>query len=358
MTNLAETLLWLCKIPSPIGEEREICDRVKERLEQVSLAGPIRRYGESIVVPLTRGHGGPHVALAGHLDVVRTVHEGPARIEGDKLYGAGAADMKSGLALMLDIAENPTRPNVNLTLVFYAREEGPFAENELGPVLAQDPELKNVDVAVALEPSDNRLQLGCSGSLHATVRFRGRTAHSARPWQGENAIQKSAGFLTRLSAEVPKPHFIDELEWRAVISATMASGGRGRNVIPDVFEINVNHRFPPGRSAEEAQRYVRALVGDDAEVEFTDVSPSAPPMRNHPLIKALAESGVVAVEPKQAWTDVARFAGLGIPAVNFGPGTNAQAHQRNEWTELPLLDGGRDILRRWLDRVAAGVNVT
>ena len=354
--SLAETLLWLCKIPSPIGEEREICDRVSERLNQVRLAAPIRRYGESIVVPLTRGNGGPHVALAGHLDVVRTVHEGPARIEGDKLYGAGAADMKSGLALMLDIAENPTRPNVDLTLVFYAREEGPFAENELGPVLDQDPELSRVDVAVALEPSDNRLQLGCSGSLHATVRFRGRTAHSARPWQGENAIQKAAGVLARLSAEEPRSHLIDGLEWRAVISATMASGGRGRNIIPDLFELNLNHRFPPLRSAEDAQAYVRALVGADAEVEFTDVSPSAPPLRNHPLIRALAESGVVAVEPKQAWTDVARFAGLGIPAVNFGPGTNAQAHQKNEWTELPLLDGGRDILKRWLDKVALGVS--
>ena len=353
--SLAETLLWLCKIPSPIGEERELCDRVAERLNQVRLAAPIRRYGESIVVPLTRGNGGPHVALAGHLDVVRTLHEGPARIEGDKLYGAGAADMKSGLALMLDLAETPTRPNVDLTLVFYAREEGPFAENELGPVLARDPELSRVDVAVALEPSDNRLQLGCSGSLHAMVRFRGRTAHSARPWQGDNAIQKAAGLLSRLSAEEPRSHLIDGLEWRAVISATMANGGRGRNIVPDLFELNLNHRFPPLRSAEEAQAYVRALVGNDAEVEFTDVSPSAPPLRDHPLIRALAESGVVAVEPKQAWTDVARFAGLGIPAVNFGPGTNAQAHQKNEWTELPLLDVGRDILKRWLDRVAEGV---
>ena len=355
MPSLTETLLWLCKIPSPIGEEREICDRVTERLAQVRLAAPIRRYGESIVVPLTRGNGGPHVALAGHLDVVRTVHEGPARVEGDKLYGAGAADMKSGLSLMLDIAENPNRPNVDLTLVFYAREEGPYAENELGPVLEQDPELGKVDFAVALEPSDNRLQLGCSGALHATVRFRGRTAHSARPWQGENAIHKAAGLLARLSAEVPRPQVIDELEWKAVISATMASGGRGRNVIPDVFELNVNHRFPPGRSAEEAQSYVRDLVAGEAEVEFTDVSPSALPLRTHPLVRALAESGVVCVEPKQAWTDVARFAALGIPAVNFGPGTNAQAHQKNEWTELPLLDAGRDILRRWLDKVALGV---
>src|SRR4029078_137509 len=118
MTDLAETLLWLCRIPSLIGEERALCDAVSERLSHVPLAAPIRRYGDSIVVPLVRGTGKPHVVLAGHLDVVRTVHDAPARIEGDKLYGAGSADMKSGLALMLDIAEQKTRPNVDLTLVF------------------------------------------------------------------------------------------------------------------------------------------------------------------------------------------------------------------------------------------------
>src|SRR6478609_8821425 len=324
--SLAETLLWLCKIPSPIGEEREICDRVSERLNQVRLAAPIRRYGESIVVPLTRGTGGPHVALAGHLDVVRTVHEGPARIEGDRLYGAGAADMKSGLSLMLDIAENPTRPNVDLTLVFYAREEGPFAENELGPVLAQDPELSKVDVAVALEPSDNRLQLGCSGSLHATVRFRGRTAHSARPWQGENAIHKAAGFLHRLSNLQPVRSEIEGLEWSAVTSATLAQGGRARNIIPDLFEVNVNHRFGPDRSLDRAKDHVRELVAGEADVEFVDEAPPALPFRHHPLVEALAHSGVTSVEPKQAWTDVARFSAIGVPAVNFGPGTNSQAH--------------------------------
>jgi succinyl-diaminopimelate desuccinylase len=132
----------------------------------------------------------------------------------------------------------------------------------------------------------------------------------------------------------------------------MASGGRGRNVIPDVFELNLNHRFAPDTSAAEAQEYVRALVAGEAELEFSDVSPSAPPFGTHPLVRALAESGVVTVEPKQAWTDVARFAALGMPAVNFGPGTQAQAHQRNEWTELPLLDQGRAILRRWLDKIS------
>ena len=351
MTDLAETLLWLCRISSPIGEERALCDAVAERLSRIPLAAPVRRYGDSLVVPLVRGTGKPHVVLAGHLDVVRTVHDAPPRIEGDKLYGAGAADMKSGLALMFDIAETQPFPALDLTLIFYAREEGPFAENELGPVLAADPEVTRADLAIALEPSDNKLQLGCGGSLHATVTFVGRTAHSARPWQGENAIHKAASFLARLGALEPVSETVDGLEWKSVVSATMASGGRARNVIPDRFELNLNHRFGPGTSIAEAQANIERLVAGEAELTFTDLSPSAPPSREHPLVRALAESGVLAIEPKQAWTDVARFHAAGVPAANFGPGTQAQAHQRNEWTHVPGLAVGQGILRRFLAKV-------
>jgi len=353
MSDLVETLLWLCRIPSPIGEEQALCDAVAERVGRTPLAGPIRRYGNSIVVPLVRGTGKAHVALAGHLDVVRTVHDAPPRIEGEQLYGAGSADMKSGLALMLDIVERRERPNVDVTLVFYAREEGPFAENELGPVLAEDPELKKADFAIALEPSDNKLQLGCGGSLHATVTFQGRTAHSARPWQGENAIHKAAGVLARLGALEPVSEVVDGFEWKNVISATMATGGRARNVIPDRFELNLNHRFGPNTSLEQAQANVTRLVAGEADIAFPDLAPSAPPSRHHPLVAALAESGVLAVEAKQAWTDVARFHAAGVPAANFGPGTNAQAHQRNEWTFIPGLATGRAILERFFTKIAA-----
>jgi len=95
-----------------------------------------------------------------------------------------------------------------------------------------------------------------------------------------------------------------------VISATMANGGRGRNVIPDVFELNLNHRFAPGTSAEAAQSYVRELVAGEAELEFTGRVSLGSAARTQPLVRLLAESGVAAVEPKQAWTDVARFAAL------------------------------------------------
>ena len=353
---LDQTLLWLCAIDSPIGEERALCEAVASRVQKVTLAAPIRRYGDSLVVPWLRGKLGadgkpaPHIVLAGHLDTVRT-ENGPARIEGDRCFGSGASDMKSGLAVMIVLAETllPTEVAFNVTLVFYAREEGPFNENELGPVLDQDPELRAVDLAVCLEPSDNKLHLGCTGSIHAQVTFLGKTSHSARPWQGVNAVYKAAPLLLRFDQLKPIEVTLGGMLYRTVTSVTQANdGSRGRNVVPDRFVLNVNHRFAPDRTLEGEQEYLRDLVGDAAEVEFTDLSPSAPPFRDHPLVQKLVDCGVRAIEPKQAWTDVARFAALGVAAINFGPGENAQAHQKNESTSLPLIHEGYQIMRRWL----------
>jgi succinyl-diaminopimelate desuccinylase len=354
--QLDDTLLWLCSIPSPIGEERALCDAVQARLARLALPSPIRRYGDSIVVPVKRARRRPHVALVGHLDTVRT-ENGPARIDGDRCFGAGASDMKSGLAVMIVLAEAldaATLP-ADLTLVFYAREEGPFSENELGPVLEQDPEVAAVDLAVCMEPSDNRLHLGCVGSIHATVTFEGKTAHSARPWEGENAVTKAASLLAEMRAMGPVESVVDGLTYRTVTTVTQArDGGRGRNVVPDRFVLNVNHRFAPDRTLDEASAALRALVGDRAQVELTDLSPAARPAADHPLVRALVAAGVRGVEPKQAWTDVARFAARGVAAVNFGPGENAQAHQKNESTSLPLVREGFAIVERWLAALGSG----
>ena len=346
------TLLELCAVASPIGEERALCDAVQGRLGRLPLAAPIRRYGDSIVVPVTRGRG-PAVALVGHLDTVRT-ENGPARIEGGRCFGAGASDMKSGLAVMIAYAETAKLADLrcDLSLVFYAREEGPFTENELGPVLEADPELGRVDVAVCMEPSDNKLHLGCVGSVHATVTFEGRTAHSARPWEGDNAVTRAGEMLTELRALAPRESVLDGLTYRTVTTVTQArDGGRGRNVVPDLFVLIVNHRFSPEQTLDQAKANLLALVAGRARVEFTDLSPSARPSADHPLVKALVASGVRAVEPKQAWTDVARFAARGVPAVNFGPGENAQAHQKNESTSLALVHEGYGIVERWLSSI-------
>ncbi len=351
--RLDETLLWLCSIPSPIGEERALCDALQNRLEKVPAVGQIERIGDSLVVPIASADPGgdkPRIALAGHLDTVRT-ENGPARIESARCYGAGASDMKSGLAMMVVLAETvrPSSLACDLVLVFYAREEGAYADNELGPVLEKSRALDAVSLAVCLEPSDNRLQLGCCGSVHATLTFVGKTAHSARPWEGENAVYAALPLLGELAARPPKESVVGGLKYRTVTTVTQAKdAGRGRNVVPDRFVLNLNHRFAPDTPLEQAKRDVLEIVGGRAEVEFTDLSPAAEPVGDHPLVRALVASGVRTIEPKQAWTDVARFAARGIPAVNFGPGENAQAHQKNESTSLTLLHDGYIILKRWV----------
>jgi len=347
---LAQTLLEITAIPSPIGEEKALCDHVEARMTKSFGSEAVTRFRDSLIVRVNEKPGAPRVALVGHLDVVRTQHEGPARIEGNRLIGAGAADMKSGLAIMIELSERLDRKALpcDLTLVFYEREEGPYNENVLGPMLESFEVLRSFDLAICLEPSDNRLQLGCMGSIHATVTFEGRTAHSARPWEGENAITKSASFLSELAVREPREVNLDDIVFREVISPTLASAGRGRNIVPDKFELNVNYRFAPGRTPDQAFDELKQIVAGRARVEAIDLSPAGRPHRHHPLVQKLVEAGVVAVERKQAWTDVARFDQLGVPAVNLGPGLNAQAHQPNEYTDLPLLADGYRIFERFL----------
>jgi succinyl-diaminopimelate desuccinylase len=351
--ELERTLLWLCGISSFTGEEGPVCDAVQARLTELLGAGAVVRDGHSLVVTPRVSSEGPSVVLAGHFDVVRTRHDGPPRIEGPRIYGPGAADMKSGLAVMIEllglIARGDGRCAARPTFVFYEREEGPYLENRLGDLLENFPLLRRAELAVCLEPSSNVLQLGCMGSLHGKVTFSGRTAHSARPWQGENAIHRAAGFLSRLGARAPVDRVIDGMLYREVMSATMAEGGRGRNVVPDAFSLNVNVRFAPGKTVDDAERELSDVIAGEAELAVIDRSPSALPSRAQPLVRALEQRAEVkGVEPKQAWTDVARFSAIGVPAVNLGPGTQSQAHQRNEWTDRAELADGLALFRAWL----------
>jgi len=237
----------------------------------------------------------------------------------------------------------------DLALVLYAREEGPFLENELGAVLRGAPELSAAALAVCLEPTDNVLQLGCVGSIHATLTFRGRAAHSARPWQGENAVHAAGALLAELRARPPREAISGGLAFREVASVTRIEGGRARNVVPDRCALNVNFRFAPDKALDAAAGEVRDLGARfGAEVELTDLSPSCPAYADHPLVRRLLERTGVRPEAKQAWTDVARLAQHGIPAVNFGPGATAQAHQRGEWIELAALERGYRLYEAFL----------
>jgi succinyl-diaminopimelate desuccinylase len=363
--SLAERTLALCRIPSPIGSERALCDEV-ERWARARFPF-VRRVKDSLVVspdtpspPAGAGKEGsgegsrPLVALCGHLDTI-PVHEEdrgkPPRREGGRIVAPGATDMKGGLAVMMELAERLPREArfAELLLVLYAREEGPYLENELEDVLREAPEVSAASLALCLEPTDNVLQLGCVGSIHATLTFTGRSAHSARPWQGENAVHRAGALLQELAARAPREVLSGGHVYREVASVTRIEGGRARNVVPDRCTLNLNFRFAPDRTLEAAADEVRALAARfGAEVTLTDLSPACPAFADHPLVRRLAERSGVPAEPKQAWTDVARLSVHGVPAVNLGPGATAQAHQRGEWVEVGALVRCHEILQAFL----------
>jgi succinyl-diaminopimelate desuccinylase len=347
--DLAERTLKLCQIASPLGQETEIAAYVARETKG-------ERIGDAVVCGAVTG-ARPAVLLAGHLDTV-PLQDGDftARRENGRVYGRGASDMKGALAVMIELWQGLDRRSlpVDLALLFYDREEGPIAGNGLLPVLDRRPDLKKSALALCLEPTDLALQLGCCGSMHATLTFQGRSAHSARPWQGDNAVHRSGALLSHLAAQAPRDVHVGELLYREVMTVTRIEGFTGRNVVPARCDLNLNFRFAPGRSLEDAEREVVALAARfGATATVTDRAPSGPVILDNPLLQEFRAVTAVPVEAKQAWTDVAQFAQAGIPAANFGPGEQAQAHQRGESCGEPALERARAMLERFLREAVA-----
>jgi succinyl-diaminopimelate desuccinylase len=337
--ELSRRTLELCRIPSETGNEAVIAERVEQFCRTVAPAVAVTRIGNSVVCDPAASGGVPIVALVGHLDTVRCADDQPTEIRDGRVYGCGSTDMKAGVATMLALLErwrDLTR-HFRPVWIFYDKEEGPNDQNGLEPVLASGV-LPTLDLALVLEPTDQSLQMGCMGTLHATLTVRGRRAHSARPWQGENALYRAAPLLDRFRKLSRREVKFGDLTFFEVMVITKAWTKNSPNVVPDAAMLNVNVRFAPGRTADEAATELNALVGDLAEVEVTDAAPSGTVYLDHPLLTPWRERQGLAVNPKQAWTDVARFTERGIPAVNFGPGETAQAHQAGEWCSIDSLE--------------------
>ncbi|RMG18816.1 MAG: succinyl-diaminopimelate desuccinylase [Deltaproteobacteria bacterium] len=349
--RLARLTLELVRVPSVYGDEARLCDLLEQWGREVFGASALRRIGNALVCGWP-AEGRPTVALVGHLDTVPP-HEAdpPPRIDGGRVVGLGASDMKSGIAVALTLAEDLDLEALpfGLMLVLYDKEEGPHEESGLLPVLDSCPDLTQVDLAIVQEPTDGVLQVGCVGSIHATLTFRGRSAHSARPWHGENAIHKAGALLAELEGRAPEEREVGGHCYREVFSVTQAQGGRYRNVVPDQFTLNLNYRFAPGRSLAEAKAQVEALVAGRAEIQYTDLAPAGAVPAGEPLFEHFVSTTGLEVAPKQAWTDVARLSEAGIPAVNFGPGLTAQAHQAGEYCEIAQLTRCYQALRRFLE---------
>jgi succinyl-diaminopimelate desuccinylase len=324
--RLAARTLELVNIPSESRAEGRLAEHIASVLD-------VADVGDSCLL----ARRGSPVLLAGHLDTVPAQGNVPGRRDAERVHGLGASDMKGALAVMVELA----LAGAPLDCLFFGREELPAADSALAPLLAR--ERLDYELVVMMEPTDNELHAGCLGNVNATWTFHGRSGHSARPWDADNAIHAAARAIAALAAREPEEHVFDGLPFFEVASVTQIAGGIAGNVIPDRVEAHVNFRFAPGRSPAEAQARLRELC-PDGELRIDSLAPSGPVATGNPRARALVEAGGLRVAPKQAWTPVAEFGAAGIDAVNFGPGAPAQAHRRDESVGIAALVRSHRVL--------------
>ncbi len=335
----------LVDVESVSGSEGPLADLVEAALRRVpGLA--VDRDGDAVVARTDLGRG-RRVLLAGHLDTVPVADNLPSRRDGDRLSGCGASDMKGGDAVLLHLAATLHRPAYDVTFVLYDHEEVEAERNGLGRLAREHRSWLDADLAVLLEPTDGRVEAGCQGTLRVDVPVPGRRAHSARSWLGENAVHAAAPLLTTLVRYDARIVEIDGCEYREGLNAVGIAGGVAGNVIPDACTVTVNFRFAPDRSEADALVHVREVLAP-YDVVLRDSAPGALPGLQAPAAQSfLAAVGSPPVA-KYGWTDVARFAALGTPALNFGPGDPGLAHTREEWVDLNQVRACATVLRGYL----------
>jgi succinyl-diaminopimelate desuccinylase len=321
--RLAARTLELVDIPSESRDEGPLAEHVVGVLRAGGAA--VRDLGDTCVLA---GPGAP-VLLAGHLDTVPAQGNRPGRRDAERVHGLGASDMKGAVAVMLELALAGAR----FDCLFFGREELPQSESALTPLLAR--ERIEPELVVMMEPTDNAIHAGCLGNINATWTFTGRAGHSARPWDGENAIHKAARGIAALAEHEPEEHDFDGLKFYEVVSTTMVEGGIAMNVVPDHATAQVNYRYAPGRSPEEAVARLGELTAGHGAIEVTSNAPSGPVPLGNPHVERLSQG--LETAPKQAWTPVAEFGRAGLDAINFGPGEPAQAHRRDESVRIDAL---------------------
>jgi succinyl-diaminopimelate desuccinylase len=306
----------------------------------------VERVGNVVRASTHRG-AAARVILAGHLDTVPIHNNLPSHVDGDLIYGCGTADMKGGAALALHLAVTVAEPTYDVSYLFYDCEEVEADRNGLYHVSQTHPHWLEADFAILLEPTYGVVEAGCQGSMRAVVRTEGRRAHSARSWLGVNAIHAAGDILRRLESYTAREATIDGCDYREGLNAVGIHGGVAGNVIPDRCEVEVNYRFAPDRTEEQAADHVREVFAG-FPVEITDSAPGAlPGLTAVPAQQFIAAVGTEPVG-KLGWTDVSRFAALGVPALNFGPGDPNLAHTRDEHVEIGKIRAGADVLARWL----------
>ncbi|MGJ9405390.1 succinyl-diaminopimelate desuccinylase [Nesterenkonia aurantiaca] len=349
------------------GNEKTLADAVEAALQDLPGLS-LHRDGDTVIARTETG-AAQRIILAGHLDTVPlpstpgsrgTVPPRWEQAEGaEVLYGRGATDMKGGVAVQLKLAEDVATHlsaggslDRDITWVFYDHEEVEASKSGLGRVLSKVPELLDGDFAVLLEPTHGVVEGGCNGTCRFEVTIPGVAAHSGRAWMGENAIHGTAGLLRVLSDYTPKTITVEGLDYREGLNAVRIRGGVAGNVIPDSTVVEINYRFAPDKTEEQAHAHVREVLAEagisEDQQRVTDSSAAARPGLEHPAAQAFIDAVGGVPMPKYGWTDVARFSARGVPAVNFGPGDPLLAHSDDEHVTAQALRDCHTALHRWL----------
>ncbi|WP_221324284.1 succinyl-diaminopimelate desuccinylase [Actinoplanes sp. L3-i22] len=335
----------LVDIESVSRDEKVIADCVEDVLRSAAHL-TVERVGNTVMARTELGRA-QRVVLAGHLDTVPIDDNWPSTVVDDLIYGCGTSDMKSGVAIALHLAATLPDPAYDVTYLFYEAEEIDSEFNGLNLVSASHPDWLRADFAVLLEPTYGVVEAGCQGTLKALVRTHGRRAHTARAWRGVNAIHAAGEVLRRLDTYHPRTVTIDGCTYREGLNAVRISGGVAGNVVPDECAVEVNLRFAPDRSEAQALAHLTEVF-EGFDLAVTDSAPGALPGLDAAAAREFLTA--VGVEPaaKLGWTDVARFAQLGIPALNYGPGDPSLAHAPDEHVEIGQIRDGAATLHRWL----------
>jgi len=336
----------LVDVPSVSGEETVLADAMETALREQAPHLEVLRDGNAVLARTT-GDRPTRVLLAGHLDTVPIADNVPSRLDGDTLYGCGTSDMKAGDAMIAHLAATLPDPAHELTVVFYDCEEVQAARNGLGRIARTLPDWLRADLAILAEPTDGALEAGCQGTLRAVVSTEGHRAHSARSWLGRNAIHAAEEVLHRLNAYRAREVDIDGCVYREGLQAVRIAGGVAGNVVPDACEVTVNFRFAPDRTVAAAAEHVEEVFAGLA-VRITDTAAGALPGLAAPAARRFLDATGARPVAKYGWTDVARFAALGIPAINFGPGDPNLAHTREEHVATEKITRCTDLLRGFL----------
>ncbi|MGL6278279.1 MAG: succinyl-diaminopimelate desuccinylase [Gaiella sp.] len=351
MSTLAERLaartLALVDIPSESLGEAAV--RAHLRALVPSWLEPVHVAEDAAFWVSRRRAGVPLVVLAGHYDTVPAQDNLPGRIDDGWVHGLGAADMKGGVAVAIELvralAEEPPA-GVDIGLVLFGKEELPPSFNPLPELFEHAPLLHETALAILLEPTGGTIHAGCVGTLTARVVFRGVSGHAARPWQADNAVERAVLGLRGVAEHTRRETMVGGLPFFETVTLTRLEAGIADNVVPDHAVGTINLRYPPDRAPDDAIALLRALLPADAELEVVGNSPPARVVSDTPLVSALLEAGARGIEPKQAWTNVADFTTRGIDAINFGPGEPTYAHRRDERVEIDALVHCFETLRR------------